>query len=135
MIEFVCQVQDMCENFYKAARIKSYDLYTRTYVIQWTQSQTVCIDDKTRYLVSQGIHRHLTVPFTPQHNGVAELAYRKLNEMARSMLVHHGVGENFLGETLMTAAYLRNRSDKTPLEVCFGKKSSVSQCKGIWMQG
>lgn len=62
--------------------------------------------------------------------------------MARSMLVHHEVGENFWGGALMTAAYVRNRSETSALdntisfEVCFGKKPSISHqrvfgCKAI----
>jgi len=40
------------------------------------------------FLISHGIKRQLTVPHTPQQNGVAERANRTLVEMARSMMVH-----------------------------------------------
>lgn len=49
------------------------------------------------FLVSQGIKRQLTVPHTPQQNGVAELAHRTLVEMARSMLVHARANESLWG--------------------------------------
>lgn len=57
-----------------------------------------------------GIARQLTVPYTPQQNGVAERANRTIGEMARSMLVHSGLPEALWAEAVSTAVYLRNRS-------------------------
>lgn len=85
------------------------------------------------FLVSNGIKRQLTVPYTPQQNAVAERANRTLVEMARSMLIH--VDEMFWAEAINTAAYLRNRSETstlpgvTPYEAWSGKKPSVSHLR------
>lgn len=87
------------------------------------------------FLDAEGIKRELTVPHTPQQNGVAERANRTLVEMARSMIVHSGLDEAFWAEAVAAAAYLRNRSatkslvDKTPYEVWTSKKPTVSHLK------
>ncbi|CAD7012038.1 unnamed protein product [Ceratitis capitata] len=87
------------------------------------------------YLKENGIVRQLTVPHTPQQNGVAERANRTLVEMARSMLIHSESGECFWAEAVSTAAYLRNRAitkaltSSTPFEKWTGKKPCVSHFK------
>ena len=43
------------------------------------------------YLKSRGIHHELTVPYSPQQNGVAERMNRTLLETARSMMAHAGL--------------------------------------------
>lgn len=45
------------------------------------------------FLNKNGIKRQLSVPYTPQQNGVAERANRTIVEMARSMLLGSGLGE------------------------------------------
>ena len=40
------------------------------------------------YLKQRGIKQELTVPYSPQQNGVAERVNRTLMESARSMLAH-----------------------------------------------
>lgn len=88
-----------------------------------------------KYLEQFGIKRQLSVPYTPQQNGVAERANRTLVEMARTMMVHSGVAEFLWAEAVCTAAYIRNRSttkalkNKTPFECWSGKKPTVSHFK------
>lgn len=85
-----------------------------------------------KYLKESGIARQLSVPHSPQQNGVAERANRTLVEMARTMMLHAGVKDNLWAEAIMTAAYLRNRcptkhlDDKTPYEIWHGRKPNVS---------
>ena len=87
------------------------------------------------FLKLNGIKRQLTVPHTPQQNGVAERFNRTLVEMARAMLVYSGVDESLWAEAVNTAAYLRNRSPTkalnncTPYEVWCNKKPSVRHLK------
>lgn len=86
-------------------------------------------------LVNSGIKRQLTVPHTPQQNGVAERANRTLVEMARSMLLHAGLPERFWAEAIKTASYLRNRAETstlpnmTPFEVWAGRKPFVGHLR------
>ena len=87
------------------------------------------------FLSKHGIQRQLTVPHTPQQNGVSERANRTLVEMARCMLNYSGLRESFWAEAVGTAAYLRNRAptksltDVTPYEMWTGKKPSVQHFK------
>lgn len=86
-------------------------------------------------LRNEGIGRQLTVPYTPQQNGIAERANRTLVEMARSMMVHSGVQQNLWAEAINTAAYLRNRcptkilNDRTPYEIWFGRKPNIQHLR------
>lgn len=87
------------------------------------------------YLRKNGIIRQLTVPYTPQQNGVAERFNRTLIEMARCMLIGAKLDENMWAEAVYTAAYLRNRSPtkaltkRTPYEEFYGIKPEVSHLK------
>jgi transposase InsO family protein len=53
---------------------------------------------------------HLTVPYTPQQNSVAERMNRTLTEKARAIVHSAGLNKRFWGEAVLTAAYLVNRS-------------------------
>eukprot|EP00171_Calliarthron_tuberculosum_P022031 IDg22031t1 len=61
------------------------------------------------FLQSQGIKHELTVPYTPQQNGVSERMNRTLMSLVRSMLHHKSVEKRFWAEALATAVYVRNR--------------------------
>ena len=62
------------------------------------------------HLTREGVRHELTVPKTPEQNGVAERMNRTLVETARSMLIHANLPHRFWAEALSTATYLRNRS-------------------------
>lgn len=87
------------------------------------------------YLRVLGIKRQLTVPYTPQQNGVAERCNRTIVEMARAMVNSAGLKESFWAEAVACAAYLRNRSPtkalegKTPFEMFTGHKPVVKHLK------
>ena len=80
------------------------------------------------YLKGEGIRHELTVPKTPEQNGVAERLNRTLVEMARSMLIDARLPKTFWAEAVSTAVYLKNQSpskplqDMTPYEAWFGRK-------------
>ena len=87
------------------------------------------------YLKSEGVRHELTVPKTPQQNGVAERLNRTLVEMIRAMLIESDLDASFWGEALATAVYLRNRSPHkplrgaTPFEALHGKKPNVKHLR------
>lgn len=89
----------------------------------------------SQYLENCGIQRQLTVPYTPQQNGVAERANRTIVEMARCMLVDSKQSQNLWAEAVATAVYLRNRSPsksldgRTPYEIWTGRKPNVKHLK------
>ena len=84
-----------------------------------------------KYLKSEGVRHELTVPKTPEQNGVAERMNRTLIETVRSMLADSQLPQKFWAEALSTAVYLRNRSPtravegKTPFEAWTGQKPDV----------
>ena len=57
----------------------------------------------------KGIARQLTIPGTPQQNGVAERRNRTLLEMVRLMMAQASLPILFWGDALLTAAFVLNR--------------------------
>ncbi len=72
-------------------------------------------NDFKSYLSSLGIQHQLTVPYTPQQNGVAERMNRTLLDLVRSMLHSRSIPKKFWAEALATAVYVRNRSISSSL--------------------
>ena len=56
--------------------------------------------EESTYLKSKGIHHELTVPYSPEQNGVAERMNRTLMEMARSMMAHAGLRDRYWVEAV-----------------------------------
>ena len=76
------------------------------------------------YCVQKGISYHLTVPRTPQLNGVSERMVRTITEKARAMISGASLEKYFWGEAVLTATYLINLTptkalniNKTPYEL------------------
>lgn len=88
------------------------------------------------HLQKLGIKHQLTIPYTPEQNGLAERTNRTLVEKARCMMKEANCDERFWAEAVNTAAYLANRSphkaikeQKTPEEVWSKKKVSLEHLK------
>jgi len=64
------------------------------------------------YLKSKGIHHQLTVPHSPQQNGVVDRMNRMLVESACSMIAHAGVSNGYWAEAVATAIYQESYSVK-----------------------
>lgn len=83
----------------------------------------------------KGITRHLTVPGTPQQNGVAERMNQTLLERVRCVLSDSGLHKSFWGEIVTSIAYLINRSPssaisfKSPQEKWSGVPAEYSHLK------
>ena len=68
------------------------------------------LSDQFRELCEKkGISRQLTMPYTPQQNGVAKQMNRTLMDMVRSMMAQTSLPISFWGDALLTVAYLLNR--------------------------
>ena len=93
------------------------------------------------YLKSKGIRQELTVPHSPEQNGVAERMNRTLMETARSMMAHAGLPERFWAEAVETAAYIRNRTPTTAIKDTNTNGSlewkRTQHCKheSVWLYG
>ncbi|KAL0386675.1 UNVERIFIED_CONTAM: Copia protein [Sesamum latifolium] len=84
----------------------------------------------------KGIIRQLTIPYTPQQNGVAERRNRTLLEMARSMMAQANLPISFWGDAILTAAYILNRVPSksiptTPYELWHGRKLNLEGLR-LW---
>ncbi len=58
------------------------------------------------FLKSKGIKHELTVPYTPQQNGVSERMNRTLQDMARTQLAHAKLPRIFWAKAVNTATYI-----------------------------
>ena len=80
------------------------------------------------YCRQEGIRRQLTVPYTPEQNGVAERKNKSIVEASRAMLHDQSLPFFLWAEACSTTVYLQNRSphcamgNKTPKESFTGKK-------------
>jgi len=88
----------------------------------------------TNFLKKEGIQHQLTVPYTPQQNGVAERKNRTLTEAAKCMLLDADLDNRFWGEAVLTAVYLQNRTisrsiNKTPIELFTGEKPDINHIR------
>lgn len=61
------------------------------------------------YLLKHGIRRQLTVPGTPQQNGVAERINQTLLDMTRCLLIESGLTKTLWADAIVTAAHIRNK--------------------------
>lgn len=84
------------------------------------------------YMNDHGIQQQLTVPYSPQQNGVAERMNRTLMNHTRSMLLSKNLGKEFWAEALSTAVYVRNRvtssslpPNTTPHHLWFGEAPNI----------
>ena len=75
-----------------------------------------CLDKFNSFCQTEGIVRHLTVPGTPQQNGVAEHMNRTLMEKVRCLLSNSGLPKSFWAEAAVTACFLVNRSPSTAID-------------------
>ena len=69
----------------------------------------------TKFCQDHGIQHHLTNPYHPAQNGVAERKNRTLIEAARCMLQVAHLSKHLWAEVVGTACYLQNRSYTTSL--------------------
>ena len=87
------------------------------------------------FLKSCGVRHELTIPKTPEQNGLAERLNRTLVETTRSMLLDAKLTHKFWAEAVSTATYLRNKSPTsalkktTPHEAWYGQKPRVDHLR------
>jgi len=87
------------------------------------------------YFCQHGIIQKSSCVDTPQQNGRVERKNRHILNVARALRFQASLPINFLGECVLTAAYLINRTptklldSKTPYEILFGKRLSYAHIK------
>uniref|UniRef100_W8B6G9 Retrovirus-related Pol polyprotein from transposon TNT 1-94 n=1 Tax=Ceratitis capitata TaxID=7213 RepID=W8B6G9_CERCA len=94
-------------------------------------------NDFDKYLSESGIARRLSVPRTPEQNGVAERMNRTLLDMTRCLLLQSGLSNCFWSEAVATACYVRNRcpsralGGKSPYECLNKEKPNVKHFRSF----
>ncbi len=84
------------------------------------------------YYSHHGIHLELTVPYTPQQNGIAECANHTITECMCAMMKDHHCPLGLWGEAACTAAYCLNHTATSsnggimPIEAFDGKLPNIS---------
>ncbi|CAK1549216.1 unnamed protein product [Leptosia nina] len=98
------------------------------YTIVFNQEGVIVYDKKGDVIIS--------VPRTPQLNGVAERMVRTITEKARSLISCAKLNKVFWGEAVLTAVYLINitptkalKCNKTPYELWHEKKPQIKYLK------
>jgi transposase InsO family protein len=93
-------------------------------------------NDVRSFFEEKGVQYELTIPGTPENNGVAERMNRTILDKSRCMLLDSTLSKTFWIEAVMTAVYLINRSptrsnkdDKVPAEKWFRRKPNLSNLR------
>ena len=87
------------------------------------------------FLLESGIHHELTVPYTPEQNGVAERYWQTLLGSMRAMIADADCDKMWWGYAAKTACYLRNRipnkrsGEVTPYEKMFDRRPDLSHLR------
>jgi hypothetical protein len=94
-----------------------------------------CSNEFETFLKNVGIKHHLTAPYTPQQNSIAERGNRTTSEKARSMLKQANLPVNLWGEAVSTAVFYENITPtkkiswKTPHELWYGFKFNLTRLR------
>ena len=82
-----------------------------------------------------GIKRELTIPYNPQHNGVAERQIGTVCEASRAMMCDQDLPASLWAKVVGTVVYVQNRchhailDQKTPEEVFTSEKPDVGHLR------
>ena len=122
---------EIFDNFrkFKALVERQSGRYIKT--LQTDRGDEFLSNEFSSFCEENDIHRELTIPYTPEQNGVAERKNRTVVEMARSLLKGKHLPNQFWAEAVATAVYLLNISptkavmNRTPFEAWYGMKPSV----------
>ena len=67
------------------------------------------------------IIHEVTIPYSPQSNGVVERKNRILKEIMNAMLISSGLPQNMWGEAILSSNYLLNKVPKKKLLMSYEK--------------
>ena len=115
-IYFLKYKSEVLEKFKEFAAITTNQSGQRIRTLRTDNGGEYVSEEFTTYLKLKGIHHQLTLPHSPQQNGVAETMNRTLIESARSMIAHAKLPNKYWAEAVATAAYIRNRTPTTAIK-------------------
>lgn len=104
-------------------------------LIRTDRGEEFTLDRFNQFCDDLGVQHLLTIPRSPQQNGVVEQKNRTILNMARSMLKSKRMPKEFCVEAVACAVYLNNQSptkklmQMTPQEAWSGKKPDISHLR------
>ena len=105
---FIRNKSEVFEKFKEFEALVTNDCNQRICVL-WSDNDGEYVSEEFEaYLKLKGIRHELTVPHTPEQNGVAERMNRTLMESARCMISHAGLPDSYWAEAVATADYTTN---------------------------
>ncbi|CAD7082063.1 unnamed protein product [Hermetia illucens] len=111
-LDQICNINpsdDLCEACIKDFVAKSEAHFDLKVVNLYSDNGGEYLSNEMKdYCCEKGITYHLTVPRTPQLNGVSERMVRTITEKARSMIISACMDKIFWGDAVLTATYLIN---------------------------
>ncbi|KAL1483376.1 hypothetical protein MTO96_033244 [Rhipicephalus appendiculatus] len=116
--------------------LQNFDKYRRMVEnIHNTKVKTLRSDDggeyKSKefnmYLANHGIKHQLTIPGTPEQNGVAERMNQTVLDMTRCLLIESGVTKELWADAVVTTSYIRNK--------CPSKAVGGESPEALWTGG
>src|SRR6185312_11592058 len=92
------------------------------------------------WLSTHIVRQQMSAPYVHWQNGLIESNIGKIMDKARTMMAYGRVPRKYWDYAVLIACYLSNRtpvrhSDKTPYELRFGVKPSISHLVPFWSPG
>ena len=121
---------DALDCFKRYTNLVKNQLNVKIKTLRTDRGREYLSDQFKSFCDEKGIAKQLTIPYTPQQNGVAERRNRTLLDMVRSMMAQANLPISFWGDVLLTAAYVLNRVPSksvpsTPYELWNGNKPDL----------
>uniref|UniRef100_A0A1X7UVK0 Integrase catalytic domain-containing protein n=1 Tax=Amphimedon queenslandica TaxID=400682 RepID=A0A1X7UVK0_AMPQE len=97
-VYFIRQNSEVFEKFKEFNVLTTNQTGLRIGIFRTDNGREYLSNEFEKYLKSKLIHHELTVPYTPEQNGVAKQRNRMLMESARSMRAHAGESSKYWAE-------------------------------------
>lgn len=134
-VYFLRNKSEVTEKFKEFMSVAERQTGRRIKAIQSDNGKEYCNTAMDTLLKERGIRHRLTVPHTPEQNGIAERKNRTLVEAARCMMIQSGLPPSLWAEAIATANYIRNRcvtkslDTGTPFEKWTGRRPSIAHMR------
>uniref|UniRef100_A0A5S6Q6J3 Integrase catalytic domain-containing protein n=1 Tax=Trichuris muris TaxID=70415 RepID=A0A5S6Q6J3_TRIMR len=139
-VRFLREKSDLFSAFCEVKALSEKRSGCKLLSLQSDNGGEYCSAQMEQYLTENGIKHRLSVPRTPQQNGVAERKNRTLVKMARCMMIQSRVPISFWAEAVSTANHIRNRcpsqnlNGKSPFEFWIGRKPHIGYFRTFWIK-
>lgn len=108
-VYFIRNKSEVAQKFKEFIKFAEKQTGRKIKAVQSDNGKEYCNSTLDALFKEHGIRRRLTVPHTPEQNGVAERRNRTLVEAARCMIIQSGLPASFWAEAISTANYIRNQ--------------------------